>query len=70
MYRVRITRYVQLAMPTPDGPPFVADGQPPTTTQPTTLQHVATVLGVHAMQKAMFTTTWDAFWLPCSLRHC
>lgn len=63
-------RYMRLAMPTPDGPPLVADGQAPATTQPTPLEHIATILSIHSMQEAMFTTTRDAFWLPGSLRHC
>jgi len=69
IYVLLITRCVWLAMPTPDGSPLVADAQPPAATQPAPLEHITTILGVHSMQKAMLTTTWDAFWLPCSLRH-
>jgi len=56
-------------MPTPDGATLVADRQAPAATQPPPLEDSAAVLGFHAVEETMFTTTWDTLWLPGSLGH-
>lgn len=57
-------------MPSPDGAPLIADGQPPTAAHAPALQNFAAVFGLHTMEESMLTTTWNAFRLPGSLRHC
>jgi hypothetical protein len=58
-----------LAVTAADGAALVTDSQPPAPRQAATLQDRATVFSLHSREKAMLTTTWNAFWLPGSLWH-
>src|SRR5262249_46953471 len=60
----------QLAMAAPHRATLVAHCQPPAAAQASALEDRSAVLGLHAIKEAMFSTTGNALWLPCSLRHC
>jgi hypothetical protein len=58
-----------LAMPTPDGAPFIAHCQTPAAAQPPALEHIAPVFRFHPMQESVLSAARYALGLPCSLRH-
>src|SRR5262245_10124097 len=57
------------AMAAPHCAALVAHRQPPAAAQAPALEDRSAILGLHAIKEAMFSTTGNAFWLPCSLRH-
>ncbi len=58
-----------LAMTPPDCATLITDGEFPAPFLAASLQNGAPVFVRHPVQKPVLATAWNAFWLPCSLRH-